>query len=319
MKPKIFVTRGLPDRVMRALVRRFRVACNPHDRPLTPREVVRGMRSADGMISMLSDEIDAAMIAAAPRLRVIANYAVGFNNIDLAAARRRRIPVTNTPGVLTETTADLAWALILAAARRIPEGETLARSGRWTGVAPTQLLGGDVYGKALGIIGLGRIGQAVARRARGFSMTVRYHQRHRLSRRDERRLGVRYESLSQLLRASDVVSLHMPLNDASRHLIDRHALRLMKPTAYLINTARGPVVDEAALIEALERRRIAGAGFDVYEREPAIPARLRRLKNVVLLPHLGSASIETRERMGWMALENLAAAFAGRRPPNQVN
>ncbi|MEW6325489.1 MAG: D-glycerate dehydrogenase [Nitrospirota bacterium] len=319
MKPSVFVTRALPDVVTAALRARFQLEVNRRDRPLSREELLRGMTLADGMIAMLSDAIDGRMIESAPRLRIIANYAVGYNNIDLEAANRRGIAVTNTPGVLTETTADLAWALILAAARRLPEGEKLARSGRWTGWAPTQLIGGDVHGKTLGIIGMGRIGQAVARRAHGFSMTVLYYQRHRLAAPAERRLRVQYCSLTPLLRRSDFVSLHLPLNDASRHLIDRKALRLMKPTAYLINTARGPVVDESALIEALERKQIAGAGFDVYEREPHIPARLRRLKNVVLLPHLGSSSVETRQRMGMMVLDNLAAFFAGQRPPNQVN
>jgi glyoxylate reductase len=319
MKPRLFLTRAVPDRVLAALKKSFHLEANRRDRPLLRSELLRGMTRADGMIAMLSDAIDASMIAAAPTLRIIANYAVGYNNIDVAAATRRGIVVTNTPGVLTEATADLTWALILAVVRRLPEGEALARSGRWTGWAPTQLVGGDLYGKTLGIIGMGRIGQAVARRAAGFSMEVVYYQRHRLPSSDERRLRARYRPLSRLLKASDVVSLHVPLTKQSRHLIDRRALRSMKPTAYLINTARGPIVDEAALIGVLERKQIAGAGFDVYEQEPKIPARLRRLKNVVLLPHLGSATRETRLRMGMMVLENLTACFAGRRPPNRVN
>jgi glyoxylate reductase len=319
MKPRIFLTRAVPNPVTAALKKSFRLDANPHDRPLSRAELLRGMKNADGLIAMLSDTIDASMINAAPKLRIIANYAVGYNNIDVAAATRHGIVVTNTPGVLTEATADLTWALILAVARRIPEGEALARSGRWTGWAPTQLVGGDLHGRTLGLIGMGRIGQAVARRAQGFAMAVIYYQRHRLSSLEERRLRARYCSLSRLHKTSDVISLHLPLTKESRHLIDRKSLRLMKPTAYLINTARGPVVDEQALIKALERKQIAGAGFDVYEQEPRIPARLRRLKNVVLLPHLGSAARETRVRMGMMVLENLAACFANKRPPNQVN
>jgi glyoxylate reductase len=319
MKPRIFLTRAVPNPVTAALKKSFCLDANPHDRPLSRLELLRGMKRADGMIAMLSDTIDESMINAAPKLRIIANYAVGYNNIDVAAATRHGIAVTNTPGVLTEATADLTWVLILAVARRLPEGEALARSGRWTGWAPTQLVGGDLHGKTLGLIGMGRIGRAVAKRAAGFSMAVIYHQRHRLPSSDERRLRARHCSLLRLLKTADVVSLHLPLTKESRHLIDRKALRLMKPTAYLINTARGPVVDEQALIKALERKQIAGAGFDVYEQEPRIPARLRRLKSVVLLPHLGSAARETRVRMGMMVLENLAACFANKRPPNQVN
>ncbi len=319
MKPRIFVTRALPDVVTAALKKRFALEINRRDRPVSRLELLRGVKKADGLIAMLSDTIDGRLIEAAPRLRVIANYAVGYNNIDLAAAGRRRIVVTNTPGVLTETTADLAWTLMLAVARRLPEGEAMIRLDRWTAWAPTQLVGRDVHGKTLGLIGFGRIGRAVAKRAEGFSMEVRYYQRHRLSSMEERRLRVRYCPLARLLKESDFVSLHLPLNSDSSHLIDRAALRLMKPTAYLINTARGPVVDESALIDALEHKRIAGAGFDVYEREPHVPARLRRLKNVVLLPHLGSATQETRTRMGMMVLENLTAFFAGKKPPNRVN
>ena len=313
------MTRALPDVVTAALKKRFALEINRRDRLVSRLELLRGVKKADGLIAMLSDTIDGRLIEAAPRLRVIANYAVGYNNIDLAAAGRRRIVVTNTPGVLTETTADLAWTLMLAVARRLPEGEAMIRLDRWTAWAPTQLVGRDVHGKTLGLIGFGRIGRAVAKRAEGFSMEVRYYQRHRLSSMEERRLRVRYCPLARLLKESDFVSLHLPLNSDSSHLIDRAALRLMKPTAYLINTARGPVVDESALIDALEHKRIAGAGFDVYEREPHVPARLRRLKNVVLLPHLGSATQETRTRMGMMVLENLTAFFAGKKPPNRVN
>lgn len=319
MTPTIFLTRALPDSIMREIRRDFRLRFNREDRPLSKEEILRGIRKADGLISMLSDKIDREIIAAAPRLRIIANYAVGYNNIDLGAARERGIFVTNTPGVLTETTADLTWALILAAARRLPEGERLARSGKWTGWAPTQLLGGDVFGKTLGIIGMGRIGQSVARRAIGFEMRVVYHSRRRLSLREEKRLRLSFLPLPDLLKESDVVSLHLPLTEESHHLIDRKAFQRMKPTAFLINTARGPIVDEKALIEALRKKKIRGAGLDVFEEEPTIPPALRERKEVVLLPHLGSASLETRIRMGRIVLDNLVAALNGKKPPNMVN
>ncbi len=319
MTPTIFLTRALPDSIMREIRRDFRLRFNREDRPLSKEEIFRGIRKADGLISMLNDKIDREIIAAAPRLRIIANYAVGYNNIDLGAARERGIFVTNTPGVLTETTADLTWALILAAARRLPEGERLARSGKWTGWAPTQLLGGDVFGKTLGIIGMGRIGQSVARRAIGFEMRVVYHSRRRLSLREEKRLRLSFLPLPDLLKESDVVSLHLPLTEESHHLIDRKAFQRMKPTAFLINTARGPIVDEKALIEALNKKKIAGAGLDVFEEEPTIPPALRERKEVVLLPHLGSASLETRIRMGRIVLDNLVAALNGKKPPNMVN
>jgi glyoxylate reductase len=319
MTPTVFLTRALPDPVMKEIRRHFRLRFNREDRPLSQEEILRGARQADGLISMLSDRIDGEIINAAPHLRIIANYAVGYNNIDLNAARERGVFVTNTPGVLTETTADLTWALMLAVARRLPEGEQLARSGKWTGWAPTQLLGGDVFGKTLGLIGMGRIGQAVARRAIGFEMRVIYHNRHRLPVRDEKRLRLSFLPLPDLLRESDFVSLHLPLTKESHHLIDRKAFKMMKTTAILINTARGPIVDEKALIDALDQKKIAGAGLDVFEEEPAVPKALCESKEVVLLPHLGSASLETRTRMGRIVLENLVAALTGKIPPNMVN
>jgi glyoxylate reductase len=318
-RPKIFVTRALPPAIIAELARCYRVEMNRRDRPLTPPQLIRGVGCADGMIAMLSDRIDRRVIAAGARLRVIANYAAGTNNVDLAAASAAGVAVTNTPGALTETTADLAWALMLGVARRLREGEVLVRSGRWTGWAPTQLLGADLHGAVLGIVGMGRIGQAVARRAAGFGMTVLYAGRRPLPAGRERRLGARRVALAQLLARADFVTLHLPLTPESHHLIDRHALARMKPTAYLINTARGPVVDEAALIDALERGRIAGAGLDVFEREPRVPARLRRLPTALLLPHLGSATERTRLAMGRMVLANLDAVFRGRRPPHRVN
>lgn len=319
MTPTLFLTRTLPDPIMREIRRRFRLRFNREDRPLTKEEILRGVHKADGLISMLSDPIDREVIESASNLKIIANYAVGYNNIDLKAARERGIPVTNTPGVLTETTADLTWALILTVSRRIPEAEQFARSGHWTGWAPTQLLGSDVFGKTLGIVGMGRIGQAVARRAAGFEMRVVYTSRRRLSMRDEKRLKISSLPLAELLQESDFISLHLPLTEDSRHLIDRKALQRMKPTAFLINTARGPIVDEKTLIDALRRKKIAGAGLDVFENEPAIPRELRTMKQVVLLPHIGSASVETRIQMGRIVLANIVAALAGTNPPNMVN
>jgi glyoxylate reductase len=268
---------------------------------------------------MLSDPIDKTVINRCSTIKVIANYAVGYNNIDLKTATAKKIIVANTPGVLTETTADLAWALILAVGRRLIEGDQLVRRGYWKGWAPTQLLGHDIYGKTLGIVGMGRIGQAVARRAQGFSMQTLYHSRKPIEPVMEKELKAHFVSLEELLASADFLTLHVPLNAQTHHLIGKRELLLMKPTAYLINTSRGPVVDEKALIKILQKERIAGAGLDVFENEPRIPAKLKRLKNVVILPHLGSASTETRTQMGFMVAENLKAAFEGRTPRHQVN
>lgn len=318
-KMKVFLTRLLPPEAMDRLRALFDLSCNPHDRQLTRKEIIREVDGKEGLISMLSDIIDKEVMASCPSLKAIANYAVGYNNIDLASATARKIIVTNTPGILTETTADLTWALILAVGRRIIEADRLVRSGRWKGWAPTQLLGTDIHGKTLGIIGMGRIGKAVARRAKGFSVQVLYHNRNRLERFVEEELDAHYGSLEDLLPSVDYLSLHVPLNSHTYHLIGRRELLRMKPTSYLINTARGPLVDEKPLIEALQQKRIAGAGLDVFEREPRISAKLLRLKNVVVLPHIGSASTETRTRMGFIVAENLRAVSEERTPPHQVN
>jgi glyoxylate reductase len=282
---------------------------------LTREELQRSVVGQHGVIAMLSDRIDAGVLDAAPTLRVVANYAVGYNNIDLPAARARGVVVTNTPGVLTDATADLTWALILGVTRRLGEGERLARGGRWTGWVPTQLLGTDINGAVLGIIGMGRIGRAVASRARGFGMRVIFASRRQPGDVDA---GWRAVSLHELLAEADVVSLHVPLTDQTRRLIGAAELAMMKPTAYLINTARGPVVDEAALAEALRAGRIAGAGLDVYEDEPRIHPGLLACERALLLPHLGSATTQTRERMAMMAIDNLLAVLEGRRPANPV-
>ncbi|HUK56485.1 MAG TPA: D-glycerate dehydrogenase [Nitrospiria bacterium] len=318
MKPGVFLTRVLPTPVMHRLKTLFDLKYNVRDRPITKAELMRGLRGRPALISMLSDPVDEEVIGGHPRLKVIANYAVGYNNIDLKAAAAREIVVTNTPGVLTEATADLTWALILSLARRVPEADRLVRTGRWTGWNPTQLLGMEVSGKTLGIIGMGRIGRAVAERAAGFGMRLIYHNRRRLPPPVEKRFRVAYRPLSRLLAAADIVSLHVPLASETRHLIDRRAFDVMKSTALLINTARGPVVDEMALATALRKGRIAGAGLDVFEEEPRVQKGLLNLPNMVLLPHLGSATVETRIRMGWMVIENIQAVLKGKPAPNTI-
>jgi len=295
----------------------FDLTVPPLDRPPTRAEMLTGVRDASAVICTLSERFDGDMLSAAPALRVIANYAVGYNNIDVEAAKAHGIVVTNTPDVLTNATADITWALILSVARRVVEGDQLVRQDRWTGWSPTQMLGVDLAGKTLGIIGMGRIGQAVARRAAGFEMKVLY------STRSERPLqpanpAWQRVSFEELLRRSDFLSPHIPLAPDTHHLINDAALRLMKPTAFLINAARGPVVDEAALVQALQEHRLAGAGLDVYEREPEIQRGLRELPQVVLLPHLGSATSETRIRMGMMCVENVLAVLEGKPAPNRV-
>jgi glyoxylate reductase len=272
-----------------------------------------------GLLCVVTDRIDAQVFAAAPTLKVVANVAVGYDNVDVPAATQHGVVVTNTPGVLTEATADLTWGLLLSLARRIPEGDRYIRAGRWHEWHPMFLLGQNVYDQTLGIIGMGRIGQAVARRAQGFGMRLLYHNRHRLDQTREAALGATWVELPTLLQQADFVSLHVPLTATTTHLIAAAELRLMRPTAYLINTARGPVVDEVALIQALQEGWIAGAGLDVFEHEPQVPAALRELENVVLVPHIGSASVATRTQMAVMAAENLLAVLRGERPLYVVN
>jgi glyoxylate reductase len=320
--PSIFLTRALPDTVMADLEARYRVvragAGNAPDKPLSARAIARGAAACEGLVCMLSDPVGETVLGACPDLRIVANYAAGTDNIDLRAAAARGIVVTNTPGVLSEATADLAFALLLAVARRVVEGDHLVRSGRWTGWGPMVLLGSDVQARRLGIVGLGRIGQAVARRAQGFGMDIVYHGRKRAPKAVETALGARRVPLGELLSTSDFISLHCPLTPETRHLLDREALGTVKRGAYLINTARGEVVDEAALIEALETGRLTGAGLDVFVGEPRVNPRLLALNNVVLAPHAGSATYATRTRMGQMVVANLDAFFAGDVPPNRV-
>ncbi|HEX2914172.1 MAG TPA: D-glycerate dehydrogenase [Chloroflexia bacterium] len=318
---KAFVSRAIPPAGLEVLQAApdIEVSANPFDQGLSRTELIAHTKETDGLLCLLTDSIDGSFIAACPNLKVISNMAVGYNNIDVAEATRRGILVTNTPGVLTETTADFTWALLLASARRIGEGERLVRSGDWHGWGPLQLLGGEVNGKMLGLIGMGRIAQATARRARGFNMRVLYYSRTRLDPTLENELNARAVSLDELLAESDFVSIHAPYTAGTHHIINAERLGLMKPTSYLINTARGPLVDEGALVAALQEGRIAGAGLDVYEREPELALGLTGLDNVILAPHLGSATVETRNEMSRLAATNLVLALRGEQPLHLVN
>ncbi len=316
---KVLVSGRLPEAVIRSIAAEHDVDANPHDYPMERSEILSRVSDKQGFLCMITDSVDAELLDHAPQLKMIANYGVGYNNIDLAAATDRGIPVSNTPDVLTDATADTALALMLACARRVIEGDRRTRQGRFKHWAPLHFLGTEVSGKTLGIVGLGRIGRAVCRRAAGFGMRVLYHNRRRLPPEEESQLGVVHAGLESLLAGADFVSLHVPLTPHTRHLIGADELRRMKSTAYLINTARGPVVDERALVRALQEGRIAGAGLDVYENEPELAPGLAELENTVLLPHVGSATIETRTRMAELAAENLLAGLRGERPPNCLN
>lgn len=315
-KPLLYVSRMLPEPVMASIRKRYTLWQEPGDAPPMPAALHKGLSQTVAAIVTLTDRVDADTLASAGNLKILSNYAVGHNNIDLDAAQRRGIVVTNTPDVLTDATADLTWALLLAAARRLIEGDQLVRSGRWTGWTPTQLLGATVAGSTLGIVGMGRIGQAVAQRAAGFRMTVRYHSHRHVQAAEE--AGWEFRALPALLRESDIVTLHVPLTPKTRHLIGAEELSLMRRSALLINTSRGPIVDEPALVAALQRGTIAGAGLDVFENEPRIHHELASLQQVVLLPHLGSATMMTRVEMGMICLKNIDAVLAGQPAPNRV-
>ena len=316
-RPTLYLSRLLPDPVMAIVRERFQLVQEPLDALPAPSALREGLCQADAAIVTLGDKIGTETIHAATRLKILANYAVGYNNIDLATAQARGLIVTNTPDVLTDATADLTWALILATARRIVEGDALVRSCSWTGWGPTQLLGTEVSGKILGIIGMGRIGQAVAQRAVGFRMQVHYHTRQFMTTASLPREW-EYRSLQDLLGEADITTIHVPLTPATHHLIGTRELSWMKPNAFVINTARGPILDEGALVNALKTGIIAGAGLDVYEQEPAIHPALAELKQVVLLPHLGSATLQARVQMGLVCLRNIEAVLTGRQAPNQI-
>ncbi|HEV7178143.1 MAG TPA: D-glycerate dehydrogenase [Solirubrobacteraceae bacterium] len=317
----IVVTRRIPEPALELLRAAGEVWLSPHDRPLTSDELHEAVTGADAVITLLHDPVDAALLdAAGPQLKCIANVAVGYDNIDVAAATERGVMVTNTPGVLTDSTADLAMALILMVTRRLGEGERLIRSGEPWSWDMFFLLGSSLAGKTLGVIGLGAIGQATAKRARAFGMEIIYAGPRRVSEEIEAELGGAHRlPLMQLLAGADVVTLHTPLTPETRHLIDSAALRQMRSGAYLVNTSRGPIVDEAALVKALHGDKIAGAALDVFENEPDVHPDLLELDNVVLIPHLGSATIETRTAMAVLAAENALAVLRGEKPPTAVN
>lgn len=320
MKPRIFVTQPIPDKALSLLRQYGDLEVNPNSaRIMTKPELAAAVKECDYLFCLLHDTVDRDVIAANPDLRMIASMAIIPAGIDVAEATARRIPVTTIPAMVTEETADLAWGLLLAVARNIVVGDRTLRQGVFPGSQSMHLAGQGVYGKTLGVVGLGRIGEAVARRASGFDMRVLYNKRSRLDARRERQLGVEYVSLEELLRRADFVSVNAASTAQSRHLIGAAELRIMKPTAYLVNTARGPLVDETALTNALRENVIAGAALDVYEREPEVHPGLKECDNVVLTPHLGSAVSETRERMALIVAENIMAVMEGRRPPNLYN
>ena len=319
-KTRVVVTRKLPDAVETRMMELFDVKLNLTDKPLSHDELREAMAETDVLVPTVTDRIDASLIdGAGERLKLIASFGTGVDHIDLKAARARKITVTNTPGVLTEDTADMTMALILAVSRRIVDGSQLMDHGTWTGWSPTGMLGHRIHGKRLGIIGMGRIGQAVARRARGFGLSIHYHNRNRVHPDIEGELEATYwENLDQMMGRMDFISINCPHTPATYHLINRRRLGLMQPHSYLVNTARGEVIDESALIDALKDRTLAGAGLDVYEHEPTVSSALRELKNAVLLPHMGSATIEGRQDMGDKVIVNIRSFADGHTPPDRV-
>jgi glyoxylate reductase len=319
-KPVVIVTRKLPDAIETRMMELFDTRLNHDDRPLSKAELVEAAKQADILVPTITDRIDAAVLSqAGPQLKLIANFGTGVDHIDLASARSRGITITNTPGVLTEDTADMTMALILAVPRRLAEGIQVMRSGEWSGWSPTFMLGHRIWGKRLGIVGMGRIGQAVARRAKAFGMSIHYHNRKRVHPDIEHELEATYwESLDQMLARMDVVTIHCPHTPGTFHLLSARQLKLLPPHAYLINTARGEIVDENALTRMLARGELAGAGLDVFEHEPAVNPKLLALNNVVLLPHLGSATIEGRLDMGEKVLINIKTFADGHNPPDRV-
>ena len=317
MKPKIFVGREVPEIALQSLRETCDVTVWPHEKPATPPQLREAVRDCEGFLCVMPDRVDDALLDAAPKLKVVANNAVGYDNIDVEACQQRGVLVGNTPDVLTETVADVTFALLLGAAWRLPQADAMVRSGAWQGWKPTDYFGSDVSGKTLGIVGFGRIGQAVAKRARGFSMRVLATSRS--AHKEAAELGARIVELETLLRESDFVSLHCALNDETRGLIGAAQLAMMKPTAFFINTARGPIVDQKALTAALQNGAIAGAGLDVFDVEPLPPSDpLTQLSNVVLTPHVGSATESTRIAMTRLAVENILAGLRGEPLPHEV-
>jgi gluconate 2-dehydrogenase len=319
MKPKVLVTREVFDDVLDSLRVHFEVTANQADKAFSPEALAQALADKDGAITVLTDRIDEALLAQCPKLKAVCNIAVGYNNFDLKAMSAHGVVGTNTPGVLDAATADFTWALILATARRLTEAEAWLRAGEWRGWKLKQFLGKDVRGATLGIVGMGRIGQAVALRARGFDMPVLYHSRTRLSAALERECNASFAGLDDLLARADIVTLHTPYSPATHHLIGAAQLARMKPDAILIHAARGGVVDDAALIQALKTGRLAAAGLDVFENEPRLDPAFLTLKNVVLAPHIASATTATRRNMAMLAARNLIAALTTGKPPNLLN
>jgi glyoxylate reductase len=320
LRPKVLLTRRLPQPGIELLERHVDLFINPLDVSMSRQDMITGIKDKDGLICLLNDKVDAEVIDAAKHLKIIANYAVGYNNIDVQAATKRKIPITNTPGVLTETTADLTFALILSAARRIVEADRYLREGKFKGWAPMLMLGNDVYNRTLGIIGFGRIGRAVAQRAKGFHMKIIYYEPVKLSHDIEKKYSAEYRSIDDLLKESDFVTIHTLLVESTHHLISEKEFSLMKKTAYIINTARGPIVDEKALVRVLKERMIAGCALDVFEKEPDVEKELVAMPNTVLTPHIGSASMETRSKMAMMVAENIITVLVEKgRAPNTIN
>ena len=319
MRPKVLITRKIFDEAIAIIKMHFDMEDNQRDVAFSPEELIRRLQDKAGAIILLTDRIDENVLSHCPDLKIVCNIAVGYNNIDVQACTRHKVMVTNTPGVLDDTTADFTWALLLATARRLVEGDQYLRSSQWNGWKLMEFLGYDVHHKVLGICGLGRIGQGVARRAKGFNMQILYTDLVRATLPVEKELETRFVDKRTLLSESDFVTLHVPLGPQTTHYISTAELTLMKPTAILINASRGPVVDEKALVQVLQEGKIAGAGLDVYEREPEVEPALLQVTNVVLAPHIASASYETRLRMAMMAADNLVAGLAGNRPPNLVN
>ena len=319
-KPLVVVTRKLPDVIETRMMELFDTRLSPDDDPMTHEQLMQAVKVAEVLVPTVTDRIDRAIIeAAGPQLKLIASFGTGVDHIDNRAARDRGIVVTNTPGVLTEDTADMTMALILAVARRLAEGERLVRSGQWKGWGPTTMLGHRIWGKRLGILGMGRIGQAVARRARAFGMSIHYHNRRRVHPDVERELEATYwDSLDQMLARMDVVSINCPHTPATYHLLSERRLKLLRPHCYVVNTSRGEVIDETALTRLLSKGEIAGAGLDVFEHEPAVNPKLIKLDNVVLLPHMGSATIEGRIDMGEKVIVNIKTFIDGHKPPDRV-
>ncbi|MGB9959145.1 MAG: glyoxylate reductase [Candidatus Bathyarchaeales archaeon] len=321
MKPKVYVTRELPGRSLEIIKEYFDVEVWPEYGPPPKQHIIEKAKDANALATLLTDKIDSEVFDAAPKLKIVAQMAVGFDNIDVKEATKRGIYVTNTPGVLTETTADFAWALLMTVARRVVEADKYVRTGQWkVSWHPSMLLGRDVYGATLGIIGAGRIGVAVARRAKGFNMKILYYDVVPMPPEIENETGVKRVDLETIFKESDFVSIHVPLTEETYHMVNEERLKLMKKTAFIINNARGPVIDEKALYKALKEGWIAGAALDVFEQEPTpVDNPLLKLENVVVAPHISSASHETRSKMAEMVAENLVAFFQGKTPPNLVN